>query len=108
MDRRMLLRPGIAGGLVAAGVGGAAGPAGAAPSAGGTPPGGFEPARRDWRPVAEDVRDELRATWRSYRRLAWGHDQLLPVSGGVDGVFDAPPPVRPAHWGGPGAPLFIR
>src|SRR5207248_11411369 len=53
----------------------------------------FEPAGRDWRPVADDVRAELLHTWRSYRRLAWGHDQLLPVSGGFSEVFDDAHPV---------------
>ena len=46
-----------------------------------------------WRPVADDVRDELRHTWQSYRRYAWGHDQLLPVSGGHSEFFDDAHPV---------------
>src|SRR3954463_10462016 len=46
-----------------------------------------------WRAVAEDVRAELLHTWRSYRRFAWGHDHLLPVSGGHAEFFDDAHPV---------------
>jgi hypothetical protein len=49
--------------------------------------------RRDWRRVADDVRAELRHTWQSYKRLAWGHDHLLPVSGGHGEFFDDAHPV---------------
>jgi hypothetical protein len=48
---------------------------------------------RNWRPVAEDVRRELLHTWKAYKRLAWGHDHLLPVSGGHSEFFDAAHPV---------------
>jgi Glycosyl hydrolase family 47 len=48
---------------------------------------------RDWRPVAEDVRRELLRTWKAYERLAWGHDHLLPVSGGHSEFFDDAHPV---------------
>lgn len=48
---------------------------------------------RDWRAAAEDVRHELLRTWRAYRRFAWGHDQLLPVSGGHSEFFDDAHPV---------------
>ncbi|MFI0453939.1 glycoside hydrolase family 47 protein [Actinomadura sp. 6N118] len=48
---------------------------------------------RDWRPVAEDVRRELLHTWNAYKRLAWGHDHLLPVSGGHGEFFDDAHPV---------------
>src|SRR5690242_12302336 len=53
------------------------------------------PARpsRNWHRVADDVRSELRHTWQSYRRYAWGHDQLLPVSGGYSEFFDKNHPV---------------
>ncbi|GAA4638737.1 hypothetical protein GCM10023196_097660 [Actinoallomurus vinaceus] len=53
------------------------------------------PARssRNWHPVADDVRSELRHTWQSYKRYAWGHDQLLPVSGGYSEFFDKNHPV---------------
>src|SRR6266545_4481712 len=87
MNRRILLRAGIAGGLATAGVGVAVGRAEAAPAV------DVEPALRDWRPVAADVRNELRSTWNSYRRLAWGHDELLPVSGGFSEFFDDAHPV---------------
>jgi mannosyl-oligosaccharide alpha-1,2-mannosidase len=46
-----------------------------------------------WRAVAEDVRRELLHTWRSYKAFAWGHDQLLPVSGGHSEFFDDAHPV---------------
>lgn len=45
------------------------------------------------RAVAEDVRAELLHNWNAYRRLAWGHDQLLPVSGGHSEFFDDAHPV---------------
>jgi hypothetical protein len=48
---------------------------------------------RDYRPVAQDVRRELLHTWNSYKRLAWGHDHLLPVSGGHSEFFDDAHPV---------------
>ena len=48
---------------------------------------------RDWRPVADDVRAEMRHAWRSYRRYAWGHDHLLPVSAGHGEFFDPAHPV---------------
>ena len=92
MERRALLRAGIAGGLAATGLGALADPALAADPAPAFEP-AFEPARRDWRPVAADVRNELRQTWNSYRRLAWGHDQMLPVSGGFSEFFDDAHPV---------------
>ncbi|WP_207939248.1 glycoside hydrolase family 47 protein [Actinomadura darangshiensis] len=49
--------------------------------------------RRDWRPVAQDVRREMLHTWNAYKRLAWGHDHLLPVSGGHGEFFDDAHPV---------------
>ncbi|MFD0856274.1 glycoside hydrolase family 47 protein, partial [Actinomadura adrarensis] len=48
---------------------------------------------RDYRAVAEDVRRELLHTWNAYKRLAWGHDHLLPVSGGHGEFFDDAHPV---------------
>lgn len=48
---------------------------------------------RNWHPVADDVRAELRHAWRSYKKFAWGHDQLLPVSGGHSEFFDDAHPV---------------
>jgi hypothetical protein len=50
-------------------------------------------AHPNWHRVADDVRAELRHAWQSYRRLAWGHDQLLPVSGGHSEFFDDAHPV---------------
>ncbi|MGH3381904.1 MAG: glycoside hydrolase family 47 protein [Actinoallomurus sp.] len=49
--------------------------------------------RRGWHRVADDVRSELRHTWQAYRQYAWGHDQLLPVSGGHSEFFDDAHPV---------------
>src|SRR5829696_8134720 len=48
---------------------------------------------RDWRPVAEDVRAELQRAWRAYRRYAWGHDELLPLSNSYSDFFAAGHPV---------------
>lgn len=48
---------------------------------------------RDWRPVAADVRRELLHTWKAYKKYAWGHDHLLPVSGGHSEFFDEGHPV---------------
>jgi Glycosyl hydrolase family 47 len=50
------------------------------------PPGG-------WRAAAEDVRSEMLRAWRAYERLAWGHDELMPVSGGFSEFFDEDHPV---------------
>src|SRR3954468_13424512 len=49
--------------------------------------------RRNWHRGADDVRAELLHAWRSYKRFAWGHDQLLPVSGGHSEFFDDAHPV---------------
>ena len=43
---------------------------------------GREAPAGGWRTVAADVRNELLQTWQSYKRLAFGHDEMLPVSGG--------------------------
>lgn len=43
--------------------------------------------------MARDVRREMLHTWNSYKRLAWGHDHLLPVSGGHSEFFDQERPV---------------
>jgi hypothetical protein len=32
--------------------------------------------------LARNVREETRRTWEAYREYAWGHDNLLPLSGG--------------------------
>jgi hypothetical protein len=47
----------------------------------------------DWRAAAEDVRRELLHNWTAYRSFAWGHDHLLPVSGGHGEFFDDAHPV---------------
>jgi len=81
--RRSLLGATVAGSAALGAVGGglvAATPATA------VPPGG-------WRAAAEDVRNELLLTWRAYERLAWGHDELMPVSGGASEFFDDDHPV---------------
>src|SRR5438034_7638819 len=46
-----------------------------------------------WQAVAADVRKELLETYQSYKRLAFGHDQLMPVSGGFSEFFDDAHPV---------------
>src|SRR3569833_1589071 len=50
-------------------------------------------AARRWLRAADDVRAEVRHAWQSYKRFAWGHDQLLPVSGGHSEFFDDAHPV---------------
>ncbi len=75
LSRRALLRATAAGAaLAASGVG--ATPAFAAPPRSSSPalvPG--DPA------LADDVRQEFLTAWTAYRRLAWGRDELRPVSG---------------------------
>jgi mannosyl-oligosaccharide alpha-1,2-mannosidase len=92
--RRSLLGATAAGSAALATVGGGligtapaiASEAGVAEPAGQAPPGG-------WRAAADDVRNELLHAWRAYERLAWGHDELMPVSGGASEFFDADHPV---------------
>src|SRR5436190_9296519 len=89
IGRRALLGGAVAGtavGLLPAGAaladpGGDSEPAGQGP-----PPGG-------WAAAAADVRNEMLQTWNSYKRLAFGHDQLMPVSGGFSEFFDDAHPV---------------
>ncbi|HEU4426518.1 MAG TPA: glycoside hydrolase family 47 protein, partial [Pilimelia sp.] len=81
--RRSLLGATVAGSAALGAVGG--GLVSAAPASA-VPPGG-------WRAAAEDVRNELLLTWRSYERFAWGHDELMPVSGGASEFFDDNHPV---------------
>ena len=38
----------------------------------------------DWRPLADEVREEMRWAWRHYRDHAWGKDQIRPISGGSE------------------------
>jgi mannosyl-oligosaccharide alpha-1,2-mannosidase len=42
---------------------------------------------------AGQVRDEFVHAWQGYARQAWGHDEVLPVSGGHRGFFSARHPV---------------
>ena len=37
--------------------------------------------------VAAEIRDEFLHGWRGYRRVAWGRDEVLPVSGGAHEFF---------------------
>jgi hypothetical protein len=39
------------------------------------------------RKIAESVRAEFLHAWRGYQRVAWGHDEVRPVSGGVNDFF---------------------
>ncbi len=43
--------------------------------------------------IAADVRSELLRAWRAYERLAWGHDELKPLSGGHQEFFNRGHPV---------------
>jgi len=43
--------------------------------------------------VAADVRAEYLRAWRAYKRLAWGHDELKPVSGSYQEFFAPGHPV---------------
>jgi mannosyl-oligosaccharide alpha-1,2-mannosidase len=74
MPRRRLLSLLGATGAAAAGLTAVGSPAIAAPAV-------------DWTPVAQDVRNEVRAAWRSYVARAFGHDQIRPVSGGFVEFF---------------------
>src|SRR5436189_193842 len=96
LSRRILLRSGLAaGGLVAAGLGGpGTAYAETVDSQGFDPLGGeTDGRRRRWRPVAEDVRAELRRAWRAYKRFAWGHDELHPLTNSFGEFFDDAHPV---------------
>ena len=39
----------------------------------------------DWHALAVDVREEMRWAWHHYRGLAWGRDEIMPISGGHSG-----------------------
>lgn len=41
----------------------------------------------DWHALAQDVRAEMAWAWRNYVELAFGHDQIKPVSGGAEEFF---------------------
>src|SRR5579864_5853468 len=38
----------------------------------------------EWRVIAEDVRSEMAWAWKNYVELAFGKDQIKPVSGGAE------------------------
>jgi mannosyl-oligosaccharide alpha-1,2-mannosidase len=40
-----------------------------------------------WRKLAQDVRSEMAWAWRNYTELAFGQDQIKPVSGGAESFF---------------------
>src|SRR6266511_1032011 len=88
VPRRAVLKTLVAGGAALAGGALLPGTAASAqvPVAASRPPGG-------WGAAAADVRNELLHNWNSYKRLAWGHDQLLPVSGSYSEFFDPAHPV---------------
>ena len=44
-------------------------------------------ARDKWKPLAQDVRGQMAWAWRNYVELAFGHDQIKPVSGGAEPFF---------------------
>ncbi|MDT5038571.1 MAG: hypothetical protein QOE03_3756 [Micromonosporaceae bacterium] len=89
--RAMLSRRALLGGVVSTGTLAALGtPAYAAQPATGADE---RHTGRDWRPVAQDVRRELRRAWQTYRRHAWGHDQLLPLTNSFSEFFDDAHPV---------------
>jgi mannosyl-oligosaccharide alpha-1,2-mannosidase len=52
----------------------------------------------DWSLLAQDVRAEMAWAWRNYVELAFGHDQIKPVTGGAEEFF---------FPGGPGLGLSI-
>lgn len=41
----------------------------------------------DWPKLAQDVRSEMAWAWRNYVELAFGHDQIKPVTAGVEEFF---------------------
>ena len=43
--------------------------------------------------LANDVRQEFLTAWTAYRRLAWGHDELSPLSGTSSEFFIAGTPL---------------
>ena len=48
----------------------------------------------DWGALGEDVRNEMRWSWRNYREHAWGKDQIKPISGGFESF-----PLKDHHLG---------
>src|SRR5688572_18562555 len=73
LSRRALLRATAAGAALAVGGLDATSALAAPPASPALAPG--NPA------LADDVRQEFLTAWTAYRRLAWGRDELRPVSG---------------------------
>jgi mannosyl-oligosaccharide alpha-1,2-mannosidase len=90
LNRRTLLRAGVGLGVAAA-----VPASGARANAAGPAQPAYPDGRpgRDWRPVAEDVRRELRRAWQTYQRYAWGHDELHPLTNSYGEFFDDAHPV---------------
>src|SRR6185312_404762 len=40
-----------------------------------------------WKPLADDVRDQMAWAWRHYAERCMGQDQIKPVSGGAEAFF---------------------
>jgi mannosyl-oligosaccharide alpha-1,2-mannosidase len=49
---------------------------------------------RDWHALAGEVRAEMAWAWDNYHRLAWGKDQIKPISGGSESF-----PLKGHHLG---------
>jgi mannosyl-oligosaccharide alpha-1,2-mannosidase len=80
----------LAGGLtVSGGLGGIATASAASP---GSPLSGL-PKPPPFPLAAKQVRDEFVHAWNGYRNVAWGHDEVHPVSGGYDEFFVAGHPI---------------
>lgn len=63
-------------------------------AASGTLPGRAAAAETDWKALAQDVKAEMAWAWDNYRRLAWGKDEIKPVSGGYSSF-----PLKRGHLG---------
>ena len=48
----------------------------------------------DWKPLAQDVKAQMAWAWEGYRKLAWGKDEIKPVSGGFSAF-----PLKTHHLG---------
>ena len=52
------------------------------------------PPERDWQALGQKVRAEMAWAWDNYHRLAWGKDQVRPISGGSESF-----PLKTRHLG---------